>query len=144
MTVLKRIPMTYVGYVGFLLTFAFLGLFVHALAVSNPAAWALGAGAVASMALCIAGFRIGTRQRFAANTSGMPMEAIQFMDPPVTKEHVDRYLLMYRGVGAEGDAPATDADTDEMVTDEVRTDELVTDGAVRVPDSPAELEPQPA
>lgn len=136
MTVSKRIPMTYVGYLGFLLTFACLGLFVYALAVSSPLAWVLGAGAVASMTLSMAGFRIGTRQRFAANTSGMPMEAIQFMDPPMTKEHVDTYLRMYRGADAD--------EQDELPS--TGTDASVGEDAVRVPDSPAELdlEPQPA
>ncbi|GAT13964.1 hypothetical protein [Mycolicibacterium thermoresistibile] len=97
MKALKRIPMTYVGYLGFLLTFAGLGLFVNALAMRSVLAWVLGAAAVASMVLCVAGFRIGARQRAAANTAGTTLDNMDIFSPPMTKEEVDRYLLRYRG-----------------------------------------------
>nr|WP_238889385.1 hypothetical protein [Mycobacterium sp. IDR2000157661] len=93
--------MTDVAYVGLLLVFVALGLFVYALAVGSKVAGAIGASLVVLMFATVVGFRVGARRRAESNDSGIPIEGANVWARPLRREQIDRYLLTYRGVPSD-------------------------------------------
>jgi hypothetical protein len=102
MRALRRVSMTDVAYVVFLLVFVALGTFVYALAAEGSLAWIIGAILVVLMAATVVGFRIGARKRAESNDSGIEIEGSNVWARPLRREQIDRYLLSYRGVQAGG------------------------------------------
>ena len=100
MRTLRRVSMTDVAYVLFLLVFVALGTFVYALAAQSPLAWIIGAVLVVLMAATVVGFRVGARKRAASNDSGLAIPGENIWARPLRREQIDRYLLSYRGVQA--------------------------------------------
>lgn len=96
--VLRRVSMTNVAYVCFLLMFVALGTFVYALAVESAVAGVIGAILIALMVATVAGFRVGARKRAESNDSGIEIEGANVWARPLRREQIDRYLLSYRGV----------------------------------------------
>jgi hypothetical protein len=94
---LRRVSMTDVAYVCFLLVFVALGMFVYALAAQSAMVGIIGAVLVALMAATVVGFRIGARTRAASNDSGIAIEGANIWARPLRREQIDRYLLSYRG-----------------------------------------------
>jgi hypothetical protein len=99
---LRRVSLTNVAYVLFLLVFVALGTFVYALATQSALAGIIGAGLVVLIVATVAGFRIGARKRAESNDSGIEIEGANVWARPLRREQIDRYLLSYRGVG-DGD-----------------------------------------
>jgi hypothetical protein len=99
---LRRVSLTNVAYVLFLLVFVALGTFVYALATQSALAGTIGASLVVLMVATVAGFRIGARKRAESNDSGIEIEGANVWARPLRREQIDRYLLSYRGVG-DGD-----------------------------------------
>jgi hypothetical protein len=95
---LRRVSMTNVAYVLFLLVFVALGTFVYALAVESALAGILGVILVVLMIAMVAGFRIGARKRAESNDSGIEIEGANVWARPLRREQIDRYLQSYRGV----------------------------------------------
>jgi hypothetical protein len=95
---LRRVSMTDVAYVCFLLMFVALGTFVYALAARSTMAGIIGASLVVLMVATVAGFRIGARKRAASNHSGIEIEGANIWARPLRREQIDRYLQSYRGV----------------------------------------------
>jgi hypothetical protein len=102
MRALRRISMTNVAYVLFLLVFVALGTFVYALAAESPLAWIIGAILVALMVATVVGFRVGARKRAESNDSGIEIPGENIWARPLRREQIDRYLLSYRGVREGG------------------------------------------
>jgi hypothetical protein len=105
---LRRVSMTNVAYMLFLLVFVALGTFVYALATESAPAGIIGASLVVLMVATVAGFRIGARKRAESNDSGIEIEGANVWARPLRREQIDRYLLSYRGVrdGGTQQAPA--------------------------------------
>jgi hypothetical protein len=95
---LRRVSMTNVAYMLFLLVFVALGTFVYALATESAPAGIIGASLVVLMVATVAGFRIGARKRAESNDSGIEIEGANVWARPLRREQIDRYLLSYRGV----------------------------------------------
>lgn len=95
---LRRVSLTNVAYVCFLLMFVALGTFVYALAVESAVAGIIGAILIALMVATVAGFRVGARKRAESNDSGIEIEGANVWARPLRREQIDRYLLSYRGV----------------------------------------------
>lgn len=95
---LRRVSMTDVAYVCFLLMFVALGTFVYALAARSTMAGIIGAGLVVLMVATVVGFRIGARKRATSNDSGIEIEGANIWARPLRREQIDRYLQRYRGV----------------------------------------------
>jgi hypothetical protein len=95
---LRRISMTNVAYVLFLLVFVALGTFIYALATESALAGIIGASLVVLMVATVAGFRIGARKRAESNDSGIEIEGANVWARPLRREQIERYLLSYRGV----------------------------------------------
>jgi hypothetical protein len=95
---LRRMSMTNVAYVPFLLVFVALGTFVYALATQRALAGILGASLVALIAASVVGFRVGARKRAESNDSGIEIEGSNIWARPLRREQIDRYLLSYRGM----------------------------------------------
>lgn len=94
---------TYVAYVGFLVGFIALGLFVYALAAGSAVAGIIGAGLVASMIATVVLFRAGARKRAEENDSGIEIPGVNIFATPLKREQIDRYLLTYRGAHVRAD-----------------------------------------
>lgn len=94
---------TYVAYVGFLVGFIALGLFVYALAAGSAVAGIIGAGLVASMIATVVSFRAGARKRAEENDSGIEIPGVNIFATPLKREQIDRYLLTYRGAHVRAD-----------------------------------------
>ena len=94
---LRRISMTNVAYVLFLLVFVALGMFVYALATGSAQAGIIGAGLVLLMAASVVGFRIGARKRAESNDSGIEIPGENIWARPLRRGQIDRYLRSYRG-----------------------------------------------
>jgi hypothetical protein len=95
---LRRVSMTDVAYVCFLLTFVALGTFVYALAAESAVAGIIGAILIALMVATVVGFRVGARRRAESNDSGIEIEGANIWARPLRREQIERYLLSYRGV----------------------------------------------
>jgi hypothetical protein len=95
---LRRVSMTDVAYVCFLLVFVALGMFVYALATQSALAGIIGASLVALMVAMVVGFRVGARKRAESNDSGIEIEGVNVWARPLRREQIDRYLQSYRGV----------------------------------------------
>jgi hypothetical protein len=95
---LRRVSMTNVAYVLFLLVFVALGMFVYALATGSALAGIIAASMVVLMIASAAGFRIGARKRTDDNDSGIEIPAENIWARPLRREQIDRYLQSYRGV----------------------------------------------
>jgi len=102
MKALRRVSMTNVAYVLFLLVFVALGTFVYALAAESPLAWIIGAILVVLMTATVVGFRVGARKRAESNDSGFEIEGANIWARPLRREEIDRYLLSHRGTQAGG------------------------------------------
>lgn len=94
----RRVSMTDVAYVLFLLVFVALGTFVYALATESALAGIIGVSLVVLMVASVVGFRIGARKRAESNDSGIEIEGANVWAQPLRREQIDRYLLSYRGV----------------------------------------------
>jgi apolipoprotein N-acyltransferase len=99
---LRRVSMTNVAYVLFLLVFVALGTFVYALAAQSALAWIIGAVLVVLMAATVVGFRVGARTRAESNDSRIEIPGENIWARPLRREQIDRYLLSYRGVQGGG------------------------------------------
>jgi hypothetical protein len=95
---LRRVSMTNVAYVLFLLVFVALGMFVYALATGSALAGIIAASMVVLMIASVVGFRIGARKRTDDNDSGIEIPAENIWARPLRREQIDRYLQSYRGV----------------------------------------------
>lgn len=95
---LRRVSMTNVAYLLFLLVFVALGLFVYALATGGALAGILAASLVVLMVASVLGFRIGARVRAASNDSGIDIPGENVWARPLRREQIDRYMKSYRGV----------------------------------------------
>jgi hypothetical protein len=112
---LRRVSMTDVAYVLFLLVFVALGTFVYALATESALAGIIGGSLVVLMVASVVGFRVGARNRAKSNDSGIEIEGANVWARPLRREQVDRYLLSYRGMrdGHEQMVQAVSAVADE-------------------------------
>jgi hypothetical protein len=97
MKTLRRISLTNLAYVLFLLVFVALGTVVYALATASALAGVTGAGLVVLMAATVVGFRIGARKRAESNDSGIEIEGANIWARPLRREQIDQYLSNYRG-----------------------------------------------
>jgi hypothetical protein len=95
---LRRVSMTNVAYLLFLLGFVALGMFVYALATGGALAGILAACLVVLMVASVLGFRIGARVRAESNDSGIDIPGVNVWARPLRREQIDRYLQNYRGV----------------------------------------------
>ncbi len=95
---LGRVPLTTVGYLSLLLSFAALGTFVYALAAQSAVAGMIGDGMVVLMLAAVVGFRAGARKRAESNDSGIDIPSENIWAQPLRREQIDRYLSTYRGV----------------------------------------------
>jgi hypothetical protein len=95
---LRRVSVTDVAYVLFLLVFVALGTFVYALATESALAGIIGTSLVVLIIASVVGFRIGARNRAESNDSGIEIEGANVWAQPLRREQIDRYLLSYRGV----------------------------------------------
>jgi hypothetical protein len=93
----RRVSMTNVAYVLFLLVFVALGTFVYALATKSAVAGILGTSLVVLIIGTVVGFRNGARKRSESNDSGIEIEGANIWARPLRREQIDRYLLSYRG-----------------------------------------------
>jgi hypothetical protein len=98
MEAFRRVSMTDVAYVCFLLMFVALGTFVYALAAESSMAGIIGATLIALMVATVVGFRVGARRRAESNDSGIEIPGENIWARPLRREQIDRYLLSYRGV----------------------------------------------
>jgi hypothetical protein len=108
---LRRVSMTDVAYVCFLLMFVALGTFVYALATESSVAGIIGATLIALMVATVVGFHVGARRRAESNDSGIEIEGANVWAQPLRRDQIDRYLLTYRGArdGHEQTVPALSA-----------------------------------
>ncbi|KUI26188.1 hypothetical protein AU195_14440 [Mycobacterium sp. IS-1496] len=97
MTRLRGETITYLAYVGFLVGFIGLGLFVYALAAGSAVAGIIGAALVISDLATVVLFRLGARKRAAENDSGIEIPGVNIFATPLEQEQIDNYLLTYRG-----------------------------------------------
>lgn len=88
---------TFIAYVGFLVGFIGLGLFVYALAAGSAVAGVIGAVLVISDIATVALFRAGARKRAEENDSGIEIPGVNIFAKPLERRDVDRYLTTYRG-----------------------------------------------
>ena len=95
---LRRVSLTNVAYVCFLLVFVALGTFVYALAVESALAGIIGASLGVLMVATVVGFRVGARKRAESNDSGIEIEGANVWARPLRREQIERYLLSYRGI----------------------------------------------
>ncbi|BBY17707.1 hypothetical protein MLIT_32990 [Mycolicibacterium litorale] len=94
---------TYAGYLGFLVGFIGLGLFVYALAVGSAVAGVIGAILVVTDIATVALFRAGARRRAEENDSGIEIPGVNIFATPLERDEIDRYLMQYRGVQRSDD-----------------------------------------
>ena len=95
---LRRVSMTNVAYVLFLLVFVALGTFVYALAAGSALAGIIVANMVVLTVASVVGFRVGARKRAESNDSGIEIPSENIWARPLRREQIDRYLQSYRGV----------------------------------------------
>ena len=94
---MRRISMTNVAYVLFLLVFVSLGMFVYALAVGSGLVSVIGPALLGLLIATAVGFRIGARKRAESNDSGIEIPGENIWARPLRREQIDRYLESYRG-----------------------------------------------
>ena len=92
-----RILNPVVGYLLVLLGFAFLGLFVAALAMKSAFAGILGIALAASFGLAVAAFRNGSATPATACEAGIIGDNVSIWARPLLQEQIDGYYLTYRG-----------------------------------------------
>lgn len=95
---LRGESITYLAYVGFLVGFIGLGLFVYALAAGSAIAAAIGALMVISDIATVVLFRKGARKRAQENETHIDTPGVNIFATPLKQSDVDRYLANYRGV----------------------------------------------
>jgi hypothetical protein len=93
---IRRILNPVVGYLLVLLGFAFLGLFVAALAFRSAFAVVMGIGLVASFGLAVAAFRNGSATLATAREAGFIGDNVSIWARPLLEEQIDGYRLNYR------------------------------------------------
>jgi hypothetical protein len=87
---------TYIAYVGFLMGFIALGLFVYALAAGSAVAGVIGGGLIIGSAATVALFRAGARKRAEENDSGIEIPGVNIFAKPLERNEIDQYLTTYR------------------------------------------------
>ncbi|MCV7281701.1 hypothetical protein H7J88_18900 [Mycolicibacterium flavescens] len=97
-SLLKRVPLTLLGFVSLLLAFFALGTSIYALAAGSAVAGMIAVSMVILMAVSIFGFRAGARIRAESNDSGIDIPGENILATPLRREQIDRYMEMYRGV----------------------------------------------
>ncbi|KUI25829.1 hypothetical protein AU196_22640 [Mycobacterium sp. IS-1742] len=95
---LRGDTVTYLAYVGFLVGFIGLGLFVYALAVGSAVAGVLGVALVISDIATVVLFRRGARKRAQENDSGIEIPGVNIFATPLKQDEIAQYLERYRGV----------------------------------------------
>ena len=95
---LRGESITYLAYVGFLVGFIGLGLFVYALAAGSAVAAVIGALMVVSNIASVVLFRMGARKRAEENETHIEIPGVNIFATPLKKKDVDQYLVNYRGV----------------------------------------------
>ena len=93
---LKGGSITYLAYVGFLVGFIGLGLFVYALAAGSAVAGIIGAALVICDIVTVWLFRVGARRRAAENDSGIEIPGVNIFATPLKRQQIDQYLATYR------------------------------------------------
>ncbi|WP_193044269.1 hypothetical protein [Mycolicibacterium baixiangningiae] len=88
---------TYIAYVGFLVGFIALGMFVYALAAGSTVAGIIGAALIAGSAATVVLFRAGARRRAEENDSGIKIPGVNIFAKPLERDQIDQYLTTYRG-----------------------------------------------
>jgi hypothetical protein len=94
---LRGDTITYLAYVGFLVGFIGLGLFIYALAVGSVLAGVIGVVLIISDAATVMLFRKGARKRAAENDSGIDIPGVNIFATPLKREEIQQYHLIYRG-----------------------------------------------
>jgi hypothetical protein len=106
---LRGESITYLAYVGFLVGFIGLGLFVYALAAGSAVAGVIGAALVASDIATVELFRAGARKRARENDSGISIPGVNVFATPLKREQIDQYMVNYRGARQTADDDAHEA-----------------------------------
>lgn len=91
-----RVMTPVVGYLLVLPGFAFLGLFVAALAMKSGFAGILGVAVAASFGLAVAAFRNGSATLATAREAGIIGDNASIWARPLRQEQIDGYQLNYR------------------------------------------------
>jgi hypothetical protein len=106
---LRGDTITYLAYVGFLVGFIGLGLFVYALAVGSALAGIIAAVLVISDIATVVLFRIGARRRAAENDSGIEVPGVNIFATPLEPDQIAQYHLTYRGAQDRADGRQDEA-----------------------------------